>query len=322
MAITKMFRDRVVSMEQTLEIGEKHLDLLTELIREAFPEAGVVSHELEAESDLFLVVVEEPGRRPRRVRFTRMVLSDATCIPSAATPEGVLAKNRILEALRSQAAMDNVLVTFRQVMDTDDRLVAEEMDAEWRRKEAAAQAARRVEEERRLAERRRLKELEQARQKLRREKQRGPEPKGGPSSAGAGRGPVPAQPQAGAGAGKRRRRRGRAGPAAGQGQERIGPSPAQGGAILPAPGQGQPQPPRPPRPPRPARPPMQAQAPPPGPRPLPLPSQTGGTGLPDGGPVRGPEGAGGKRRRRHRRRGGGGGGTVPPAGNSGSPGQF
>jgi hypothetical protein len=37
MGQTRMFRDRVVSMEQTLEGGEKHLPLLKELCREALP---------------------------------------------------------------------------------------------------------------------------------------------------------------------------------------------------------------------------------------------------------------------------------------------
>ena len=37
MPSTKMFRDRVVSMEQTFEKGEKHLPLLKALVDEALP---------------------------------------------------------------------------------------------------------------------------------------------------------------------------------------------------------------------------------------------------------------------------------------------
>jgi hypothetical protein len=42
-----MFRDRVVSMEQTLEGGEKHLEFLKGICREAFPEFEYREHALD-----------------------------------------------------------------------------------------------------------------------------------------------------------------------------------------------------------------------------------------------------------------------------------
>jgi hypothetical protein len=47
MGQTRMFRDRVVSMEQTLEGGEKHLALLKDMCREALPELELREHMLD-----------------------------------------------------------------------------------------------------------------------------------------------------------------------------------------------------------------------------------------------------------------------------------
>ena len=55
-----MFRDRVVSMEQTLEGGEKHLELLKTLCREALPEFEYVAHSLDHERDLFVMDLVTP----------------------------------------------------------------------------------------------------------------------------------------------------------------------------------------------------------------------------------------------------------------------
>jgi len=66
MAQTRMFRDRVVSMEQTLERGEKHLELLKTLCKEVFPDFDYRQHALDHERDLFVMTLEAPdGRRPR-----------------------------------------------------------------------------------------------------------------------------------------------------------------------------------------------------------------------------------------------------------------
>ena len=63
MGQTRMFRDRVVSMEQTLEGGEKHLALLKALCREAFPSFEFREHALDHERDLFVMDLEAAGRR-------------------------------------------------------------------------------------------------------------------------------------------------------------------------------------------------------------------------------------------------------------------
>ena len=54
---TRMFRDRVVSMEQTLEGGEKHLELLKALCLEALPDFAYREHVLDHERDLFVMVL-------------------------------------------------------------------------------------------------------------------------------------------------------------------------------------------------------------------------------------------------------------------------
>ena len=77
-----MFRDRVVSMEQTLEGGEKHLDVLKALCREAFPEFEYKEHTLDHERDLFVMVLVAPDGRRKTVGWTRMVLFDSERIPA------------------------------------------------------------------------------------------------------------------------------------------------------------------------------------------------------------------------------------------------
>ena len=83
MGQTRMFRDRVVSMEQTLEGGEKHLELLKALCLEAFPEFGYREHALDHERDLFVVVLEASDGRRKTVGWTRMTLFDAERLPRA-----------------------------------------------------------------------------------------------------------------------------------------------------------------------------------------------------------------------------------------------
>ena len=74
---TRMFRDRVVSMEQTFEGGEKHLELLKAMCREAIPGFDYVGHSLDHERDLFVIELAAPDGRRKRVAWTRMVLFDA-----------------------------------------------------------------------------------------------------------------------------------------------------------------------------------------------------------------------------------------------------
>jgi len=112
---TRMFRDRVVSMEQTLEGGEKHLELLKGLCREALPEFEYSSHFLDHERDLF--VVELLGRDGRRklVGWTRMVLFDAERIPTLLSDPRSLLRERIVQHLRAQGSRPEIVVTFRHL---------------------------------------------------------------------------------------------------------------------------------------------------------------------------------------------------------------
>ena len=82
MAQTRMFRDRVVSMEQTLEGGEKHLELLKALCNEAIPDFAYTGHVLDHERDLFVMELQAQDGRKKTVAFTRMVLYDAERIPA------------------------------------------------------------------------------------------------------------------------------------------------------------------------------------------------------------------------------------------------
>ena len=103
-----MFRDRVVSMEQTLEGGEKHLELLKTLCREALPEFEYVSHSLDHERDLFVMDLAARDGRLRRIGWTRMVLFDAERIPVlAGEPAGGL-REKIVQYLRSRASRPEI----------------------------------------------------------------------------------------------------------------------------------------------------------------------------------------------------------------------
>ena len=112
---TRMFRDRVVSMEQTLEGGEKHLELLKGLCREALPELEYSSHYLDHERDLF--VMELLGRDGRRklVAWTRMVLFDAERIPTLTSDPRSVLRERIVQHLRAQGGRPEIVVTFRHL---------------------------------------------------------------------------------------------------------------------------------------------------------------------------------------------------------------
>jgi len=117
MGQTRMFRDRVVSMEQTLEGGEKHLPILKELCREALPELEYREHVLDHERDLFVMDMEGPGGVRKRIAWTRMMLFDAERLPTvSADPTGAL-RARIVEFIRTQAARPEILVTFRHLED-------------------------------------------------------------------------------------------------------------------------------------------------------------------------------------------------------------
>ncbi len=112
---TRMFRDRVVSMEQTLEGGEKNLELLKILCREALPEFAYREHALDHERDLFVMVLDAPDGRTKRVCWTRMMLFDAERIPALTGDSLAALRARIVDFLRSRAGRPEIVVTFRHL---------------------------------------------------------------------------------------------------------------------------------------------------------------------------------------------------------------
>ena len=112
---TRMFRDRVVSMEQTFEGGEKHLELLKTLCSEALPEFEYVGHFLEHERDLFVMDLAARDGRKRRVCWTRMVLFDAERVPVLSGDPRDELRAKIVQYLRSRANHPEIVVTFRHL---------------------------------------------------------------------------------------------------------------------------------------------------------------------------------------------------------------
>ena len=115
MGQTRMFRDRVVSMEQTLEGGEKHLAILKDLCREALPDLEFVEHTLDHERDLFVMEFRAAGGARTRVCWTRMVLFDAERIPTVAGDPASALRAKIIDYLRSRRSHPEILVTFRHL---------------------------------------------------------------------------------------------------------------------------------------------------------------------------------------------------------------
>ncbi len=117
MGQTRMFRDRVVSMEQTFEGGEKHLPLLKSLCSEALPDLVFREHALDHERDLFVMDFDAPDGARRRIAWTRMVLFDAERIPTLEADPAAALRAKIVELLRAQAAAarPEILVTFRHL---------------------------------------------------------------------------------------------------------------------------------------------------------------------------------------------------------------
>jgi hypothetical protein len=112
---TRMFRDRVVSMEQTFEGGEKNLELLKSICHEAMPEFEYASHFLDHERDLFVMDLTAGDGRRKRVSWTRMVLFDAERIPVLSGDPRDLLRGKIVQYLRSQANRPEIVVTFRHL---------------------------------------------------------------------------------------------------------------------------------------------------------------------------------------------------------------
>jgi hypothetical protein len=112
-----MFRDRVVSMEQTLEGGEKNLEFLKAICREALPEFEYREHFLEHERDLFVMLLEAPDGRKKKVGWTRMVLFDAERLPALVENPVSPLRSRILAYLQARVARPEIVVTFRHLED-------------------------------------------------------------------------------------------------------------------------------------------------------------------------------------------------------------
>jgi hypothetical protein len=203
MGQVRMFRDRVVSMEQTQEIGEKHVDLLSALAVEALPGYALTAHGLDHERDHYwLSLANDATGQARRLVFTRMFLSDASRLPAVVADPNAPVRAEIVAYIRKQAARSEIFVTVAELLTEEERLERDEIEAEWRKKHAAEEAARHAEEERRARERQRQKQQEEARRQAQRERERR-------ERAAAGQKQQPQQP--GEGGGRRRRRRGRGG---------------------------------------------------------------------------------------------------------------
>ncbi len=232
MAMTKMFRDRVVSTEQTQEIGEKHLDLLRELVTEALPGWRVTEHGLDHEPDLFfLVMAHEASGATKRVSFTRMILSDAGRVPAIAEDRNAPVRGRLVEILRSRAARPEILLKAGDLLADEEQAEADAIEAEWRKKHEAELAAKRAEEERRELEKQKKRQEEETRRRAQRERAA----PGAPAAGTAGR------PGRGG-----RRRRGRGGQGSPAGEAERGPQSGQPRKAAPPQTQPRPQSPRPP----------------------------------------------------------------------------
>jgi hypothetical protein len=114
---TRMFRDRVVSMEQTLERGEKHLEFLKAICKEVFPDFEYREHALDHERDLFTMSLEAADGRRKSISWTRMVLFDAERLPSLLEDPTSVLGGRLRAFLRERASRPEIVVTFRHLED-------------------------------------------------------------------------------------------------------------------------------------------------------------------------------------------------------------
>ena len=114
---TRMFRDRVVSMEQTLERGEKNLEFLKAICKEVFPDFEYREHSLDHERDLFAMSLESADGRKKIVSWTRMVLFDTERLPSLLEDPTSVLGARLRAFLRERASRPEIVVTFRHLED-------------------------------------------------------------------------------------------------------------------------------------------------------------------------------------------------------------
>ena len=245
MGQTRMFRDRVVSMEQTLEGGEKYLPLLKALCAEALPDLVLREHSLDHERDLFVMDFDAPDGARQRVSWTRMVLFDAERIPTLTADPAAALRRKIVEHLRAQVGRPEILVTFRHL--EEGWVDTPEPRRESRRRRRGGRGGARG-QERGGPDRRPGEQPQRDRDRDRNRDRRpgggapgggAPQQKGptGPRAAPAPQrrppapGPAPEAGQAAPGAmRRRRRRRGGRGPAGGSGGPTGGAPPAPSGS--------------------------------------------------------------------------------------------
>ncbi|HWC65368.1 MAG TPA: hypothetical protein VG777_04735, partial [Thermoanaerobaculia bacterium] len=115
MPSTKMFRDRVVSMEQTFEKGEKHLPLLKAIVDEAIPGMDLEEYVLDHEHDCFVMNYRTASGAPKKISWTRMVLADAERIPAIVEDVNAAIRARLVDFLRKRAERGTIDVTFRHL---------------------------------------------------------------------------------------------------------------------------------------------------------------------------------------------------------------
>ncbi len=243
MGQTRMFRDRVVSMEQTLEGGEKYLPLLKALCAEALPDLVLREHSLDHERDLFVMDFDAPDGARQRVSWTRMVLFDAERIPTLTADPAAALRRKIVEHLRAQVGRPEILVTFRHL--EEGWVDTPEPRRESRRRRRGGRGGARG-QERGGPDRRPGGQPQRDRDRNRDRRPGGGPPGGGapqqkgptgPRAAPAPQrkppapGPAPEAGQAAPGAKRRRRRRrGGRGPAGGSGGPTGGAAPAPSGS--------------------------------------------------------------------------------------------
>ncbi|HQR68470.1 MAG TPA: hypothetical protein PLB02_13860, partial [Thermoanaerobaculia bacterium] len=143
-----------MSLDQTQELGDRHLELLTALAEEALPGFVLREHGLEHEPDLYVLSLENAATGATvRVAFTRMVLADAERVPAIAEDRHAPVRARMVELIRSRALRPEILVGVRDLLTDEEQAEADALEAEWQKKNEALLAARRAEEERRERER-------------------------------------------------------------------------------------------------------------------------------------------------------------------------
>jgi predicted secreted protein len=229
---TKIFRDRVVSLDQTQELGERHLEILTSVVAEALPEFGLKEHGLDHEPDVYVLVLEHAiSGAAKRVAFTRMVLADAGRVPAIAENRNAPVRGRMVELIRSRGSRPEILVGVRDLLTEEEAAEAAAVEAEWRRKNEALLAAKRAEEERRERERQRKGQEEEARGRAQREHQEMEKRERAPAPPAS----VPAGGRPGRGGRRRRRRGSHAGGSTAPGARPAPAPPSGGGTPAPAP---------------------------------------------------------------------------------------